>query len=141
MGKMKKKPEGRNYLIFFASVLLIITAIAVTAILNATKSPSSSKDVRARASVTSLLRLRAVVVSVDEAKAQASVNGLEFTGNTPPSLQSVARNTGGVWTASVDGNVNLGVLNPGSRVELQVNPASFDIAGRSLTAASITVLR
>lgn len=141
MEAMIKKPVSKNYLYFFGSVGLIVTAVVATAILNKTSNPRDSQDVRARASVTSLMRLTAVVESVDEAKGIVIVNGLQFTGSTPESLQSVARNSGGSWNVTVSPGVNLGALGPGSRIELQVNPTSFNIAERSLTTAAITVSR
>ena len=140
MRRMKKKTTSNSFVYFFGSVLLIVSAIVATSILNTT-SNAGSQDVRARASVTSLMRLSAIVESVDETKGLVIVNGLQFTGSTPEGLQSAARNTGGAWNVTVSGSVNLGALGPGSRVELQVNPASFNIAERMFTAASITVLR
>ena len=137
---MKKKTTSNSFIYFFGSVLLIVSAIVATSILNNT-SNAGSQDVRARASVTSLMRLTAIVESVDETKGLVIVNGLQFTGSTPEGLQSVARNTGGVWNVTVSGSVNLAVLGPGSRVELQVNPTTFNITQRSLTTAAITILR
>lgn len=121
-------------------MLLIITAIIATSILNNTRN-EGSQDVRARASVTSLMRLTAIVESVDDTKGLAIVNGLQFTGSTPVGLQNVARNTGGTWNVTVSGSINLAVLAPGSRIELQVNPTTFNITERSLTATAITILR
>lgn len=141
MEAMKKKPTSNNFLYFFGSVVLIVTAVVATAILNRTSNTTSSRDVRARASVTSLMRLSAIIESVDETKGLVMVNGLQFTGSTPEGLQSVARNTGGAWNVTVSGSANLGALGPGSRVELQVNPTTFNIAEHSFTATAITVLR
>lgn len=138
---MKKKPANNTFLIFFGSVAFIVTAVVATAILNKTSNTASSQDVRARASVTSLLRLTAIVESVDETNGIVSVNGLQFTGSTPDGLQNISRNTGGTWKVTVAARENLSALRPGSRVELQVNPTSFNIAQRSLTAAAITVSR
>lgn len=140
MRGMKKKTTSNSFIYFFGSVLLIITAIIATSMLNNT-SNAGSQDVRARASVTSLMRLTAIIESVDETKGLVMVNGLQFTGNTPEGLQSVARNTGGTWNVTVSGSVNLAVLSPGTRVELQVNPTTFNITQRSLTATAITALR
>jgi len=120
--------------------MLIVTAIVATTILNRTAS-EKPQDVRARASVTSLMRMTAIVETIDETKGVIVVNGLQFSGSTPEGLQSIARNTGGTWNVTVSGNVNLGTVGPGSRIELQVNPSSFNIAGRTLTAASITISR
>lgn len=141
MRGMKKKTTSNSFIYFFGSVLLIVTAIVATSILNRTNNIAGSQDVRARASVTSLMRLSAIVESVDETKGLVIVNGLQFTGNAPEGLQSVARNTDGTWNVTVSGSVNLAVLGPGSRVELQVNPTTFNIAKHSLTAAAITVSR
>lgn len=137
---MKKKQTTSNFPYFFGSIILIVGAIVVTAVLNRTTS-EKPQDVRARASVTSLMRLTAIVTSVDEGKGLVVVNGLQFTGNTPKSLESLARNTAGEWQVTVSGNVNLATLGAGSRIELQVNPSSFNIAERSLTAAALTVSR
>lgn len=141
METVKKNPSSNSFPYFFGSVILIFTAILATAILNRTSNTAKTQDVRARASVTSLLRLSAVVTSVDEGKGVVVVNGLKFSGSTPESLQSLARNTAGEWQVLVSGNVNLANVSPGARVELQVNPASFNIAEHSLAAQAITVLR
>jgi len=138
--KVKKKQASNSFLYFFGSVMLIVTAIVATTILNRTAS-EKPQDVRARASVTSLMRMTAIVETIDETKGVIVVNGLQFSGSTPEGLQSIARNTGGTWNVTVSGNVNLGTVGPGSRIELQVNPSSFNIAGRTLTAASITISR
>ena len=138
---VKTKSSSNSFLYFFGSVMLIVTAIVATSILNRTNNIAGSQDVRARASVTSLMRLSAIVESIDETKGLVIVNGLQFTGSTPEALQSAARNSGGAWNVTVSGSVNLGSLGPGSRVELQVSPASFNIAERMFTAASITVSR
>lgn len=140
METVKKKPTPSSLPYFFGSVILIVTAIVATTILNRTAS-EQPQDVRARASVTSLMRLTAIVTSVDEAQGVVIVNDLQFTGSAPESLATLARDTVGEWQVTVSGNVNLATLGPGSRVELQVNPSSFNIAKRSLTAAAITVSR
>jgi len=141
MRRMKKKTTSNSFVYFFGSVLLIVSAIVATSILNSTSNNAGSQDVRARASVTSLMRMTAIVETIDETKGVIVVNGLQFSGSTPEGLQSIARNTGGTWNVTVSGNVNLGTVGPGSRIELQVNPSSFNIAGRTLTAASITISR
>lgn len=135
--KVKKKQAASSFPYFFGSVILIVTAIVATAILNRTSNTEVVQDIRTRASVTSLMRMTAVVTSVDESKGVVIVNGLQFAGSAPESLEG--RNTAGEWTVNVVGNTNLGGLSPGRRVELQVNPASFNIAQRSLTAAAITI--
>lgn len=135
---MKKKKTDNSFIYFFGSVVLIVTAIVATAILNRTANTASTQDVRARASVTSLMRMTAIVMSVDETTDVVTVNGLQFAGQFPETL---ARETGGEWTVTVGTGVNLGALSPGARVELQVNPSSFNIAGRSFIAAAITVSR
>lgn len=138
---MKKKQASNSFIYFFGSVVLIVTAIVATAILNRTRNTGPTQDVRARASVTSLMRLSAIVTSVEVTKGVVAINGLQFTGSTPDSLKSVARNTAGEWQVNTSGSVNLGALSPGARVELLVNPLSFNIAERSLTAAVITLSR
>lgn len=137
---MKKKQTTSNFPYFFGSVILIVAAIVVTAILNRTTS-EKPQDVRARASVTSLMRLTAIVTSVDEGKGLVVVNGLQFTGNTPKSLESLAQNTAGEWQVTVSGSVNIGTLSPGAHIELQVDPSSFNIAERSLAATAISLSR
>ncbi|MBI5620246.1 hypothetical protein HY949_00530 [Candidatus Gottesmanbacteria bacterium] len=140
-GAMKKKPVSNSFIYFFGSVLLIITAIIATAILNTTNNSGASQDVRARASVTSLMRMTAVVQSVDETSGVVVVAGLQFSGSTPEGLQNVARNSGGSWSVRVSGSINLASIGPGSRIELQINPSTFNIADHTLTAAAITLSR
>lgn len=138
---VKKKPTPNSFPYFFGSVILIVTAIVATGILNRTANTATTQDVRARASVTSLMRLSAIITSVDTAQGMVVVGGMQFTGTTPQNLKNLGRNTAGEWQVSVSGNVNLAALGPGSRVELQVNPATFNISNRTLTAAAITLSR
>ncbi len=137
---MQKKPADKSFQIFLGSVLLIGAAIAATAILNRTTSSKGTQDVRARASVTSLMRLTAIIAAVDESAGTATVNSIQFAGSAPSNLQALA-SQGGEWTVKAAGNTNLAVLRPGNRVELQVNPSSFNIAEHSLVAQLITVIR
>lgn len=141
MGIMKKKHGPSSLPYFFGSVVLIVTAIVATAILNRTTNTATVQDVRTRASVTSLMRMSAVITSVDETGGIVVVNGLQFVGNAPESLDNLARTMAGEWTVAVSGSVNLGSLSPGARVELQVNPTTLTIAEHSLTAAAITVVQ
>lgn len=137
---MPKKHADKSFQIFLVSVLLIGAAIAATAILNRTTSSQSTQDVRARASVTSLMRLTAIIAAVDESAGTATVNSIQFASSAPKNLQALA-SQGGEWTVTAAGNTNLAVLRPGNRVEMQVNPTSFNIAEHSLTAQAITAIR
>lgn len=138
MRGMKKKQTVGNFPYFFGSVILIVAAIVVTAILNRTTT-EKPQDVRARASVTSLIRLTAIVSAVDEATGTITVNDIQFANSAPENLQGLAAQ-GGQWSVTALG-INLATLRPGARIELQVNPSSFNIAERSLTASAISVSR
>lgn len=135
MGVMKKKQGPSSLPYFFGSVALIVTAIVATTILNRTTNTARVQDFRTRASVTSLMRMTAVVTSVDETKGIVVVSGLQFAGQDP---QTPARETSGEWTVTIGSGVTLGALSTGARVELQVNPSTFNIAAHTLTAAAIT---
>lgn len=135
---MKKKQTASKFPYFFGSVILIVAAIVITAILNRTTT-EKPQDVRARASVTSLIRLTAIVSAIDDATGSITVNDIQFASSAPENLQGLAAQDG-EWTVTALG-INLATLRPGARIELQVNPSSFNIAKRSLTAAAITVSR
>lgn len=137
---MSKKPADKNFKIFLGSVLLIGAAIAATAILNRTTSSKGTQDVRARASVTSLMRMTAIIAAVDESAGTATVNSIQFASSAPKNLQALA-SQGGEWTVTAAGNTNLASLRPGNRVEMQVNPTSFNIAEHALVAQAITAIR
>lgn len=137
---MQKKPVDKSFQIFLGSVLLIGAAIAATAILNRTTSSQGSQDVRARASVTSLMRLSAIIAAVDESAGTVTVNSIQFANSAPTNLKALA-SQGGEWTVTAAGNTNFAVLRPGARVEMQVNPSSFNIAEHSLTAQAITATK
>lgn len=137
---MKKKSADKSFQIFLVSVFLIGAAIAATAILNRTTSSKGSQDVRARASVTSLMRMTAIIAAMNESDGTITVNSIQFASSAPKNLQALA-SQGGEWTVTVAGNTNLAGLRPGSRIEMQVNPASFNIAEHSLVAQAITATR
>src|SRR3989344_2507984 len=99
---MAKKSADKSFQIFLGRVLLIGAAIAATAILNRTTSSKGTQDVRARASVTSLMRLTAIIASVDESAGFATVNSILFASSAPSNLRALA-SQGGEWTVTAAG--------------------------------------
>lgn len=138
---VRKKQRDSTYFYIFTSLLLIVTAVGASAVLTRIKDAGSSQDVRARASVTSLMRLTAVITAVDSKTRVVTVNALQFTSSLDREAESFARNTAGEWSVRATGDIDLTTLSSGMKVELQVNPASFSIADRSFAAAVIKPLR
>ncbi len=119
-------------------LILVVVAIAVTAILDRTKQTDiSSGDIRTRASATGTLSMTATVASVDQTKGTIMVDNLRFDNKNGGSTG----NPLGTWTVTAPPSANLNTLFPGTKVSLIVNPSTFLTTSRTLTATEIKILK
>ena len=129
---MQKK--SNNVIYIFVSVILIVVAIASTAVINRLRSPNDGVvDVRARAGITSSLRFTGVVSSVDEAKGVINVDSLQFA--TGESASSIL----GVWTVTPQPGFVLSSVGPGTKISIVAEPTTFLINSHTVTATQITI--
>ncbi|MBI5448814.1 hypothetical protein HY948_00695 [Candidatus Gottesmanbacteria bacterium] len=117
-------------------LILVVAAIAVTAILDRTKqADTASGDIRTRASATGSLSMTATVASVDQIKGTIMVDNLRFDNKNGGSTG----NSLGSWTVTAPQNINLNSLFPGTKVTLIVSPSTFLTTSHTLTATDIKV--
>lgn len=119
--------------LYIGSVLLVIVAIAVTAVLDRNK--NQQEDIRAKASVTTGQAATAIVSSVNESSGTLLVTSLiigSLSDNTKPNQLT--------WTITVPGNFNTGSVGQGSRVSLKLIPSTVNIQLRSATALEVKAL-
>lgn len=117
-------------------LILVVVAIAVTAILDRTKqADTSSGDVRTRASATGTLSMTATVASVDQTKGTIMVDNLQFDNKNGGSTG----NSLGTWTVTAPPNIHLNSLFPGTKISLIVNPSTFLATTNTLTATEIKI--
>lgn len=128
---MNEKKQN-NILFFIGSVLLIIVAIAVSAILQKnTTSQEKSSDVRARAGVASSLELTGALSSIDESSNVFILDNVKFAGSDTQSL--------GTWTVSPPPNFSISSLSAAKTVRIKVNAATFLATSHTVTATEVKV--
>lgn len=128
---MQKKSNTMLYI--GVSIALIIAAIAATAIVNNSRS-GSSEDIRAKAGVTSTLRVAGTVTSVDEGKGTFVMSNFHFTTSENPTNM-------GTWTVTPPQGFNLGSISSGSKITMTIDPATMLAESSTVTAIQITVDR
>lgn len=115
------------------SVVLIIVAIAVTAVVNRFRSPDTSADIRTKAGTTTTLQFTGTVTSVDENKGTLEVSNLQFADGSSADGSST-------WTVTPPPGVSISSLS-GAKITFTVAPSTFLIATHTVTATQITVVR
>lgn len=118
----------------FGSVILILLAAALVAILAKTAPTGSSSDVRARAGTKNTLNLVGVVDSVNETKGTILVTGVQFA----DANRAGAPQNFGDWTVTAPAAFNFASISPGSTVTIGIDANTFNIASRAVTAVTLT---
>lgn len=126
--------KGKTNLLLFGSVIVILLAVALVAILNKTAPASSSTDVRARAGTQYALKLVGIVNTVNEAKGTLTVSNVQFA----DSNRSGDPQNFGDWAVTAPGGFNFASVSPGSIVTIGVDAATFNVARHALTALTLT---
>lgn len=132
---MQKK--NRSSLYIGGSVLLIMLAVAATAIVNQTQngSQSTSEDIRAKAGASSTLRITGTVSIVDNTARKIVVNNLRFI----ESAGGAGNNNLGSWTVTPPPNFDLGTIAAGNTVTVTIDPSTFLTTYHTVTATQIVV--
>ncbi len=119
------------------SVVLILMAIALVAILDKTSPTNNANDVRARAGTQAALSLLGVVSSVDASKGTLLVDSMQFTDT---SRAGEAQNLGSMVVTAPAG-FNMASVTPGMRVTIGVDAQTFNVARQTVTALTIVPLK
>lgn len=131
-----QKKKGGSFLYFFGSVAMIVAAIALTALINFSKTDSTTTDVRARAGANTL-QLTGTVVSTDETTGIIIVQNVQFA---EESRSGPGKNLG-TWHVTPPPSFTLSQAFPGAQLTITIQAASFDINSREVAATEITVAR
>lgn len=115
--------------------LLIVAGIITTSIIGAIKNNQSATDIRAKAGVTSTLKLTGVVENIDASASTITVADVQFTSE---SRSGKAVNYG-TWTVSPPSTFDMVSLSPGASVEFTISADSFNVATKNVVASAITV--
>lgn len=115
------------------SVVLILLAVALVAILDKTPSTGSGNDVRARANAKQTLNLQGMVSTLDQTKGTLLVDNVQFADN---SRAGVAQNLGS-WTVTPPSDFNFASVTSGSLVLIGVDPTTFQVSTHTLTAITL----
>ena len=121
-------------LLLLGSVMFILFAVALVAILDRTGSNSTSSDVRARASATNALELMGTVNSVNEADGTLIVDTVYLADeNRTGNAQSL-----GTWTVTApEAGFNFASVSPGQNVKIGIDAKTFLVENRTVTAFTI----
>ena len=121
--------KGSSWL-YIGSVGLVIAAIAITAVIDRTK--SGQEDIRAKAGLTTGQMATAVVSSVNE-----SVGALLVT-NFAIGENGASGNANQVWTIELPAEANTAVLSSGVRVKMKLDPTTVNIGTHTARAFEVT---
>lgn len=121
--------KGSSWL-YIGSIGLVIVAIAITAVIDRTK--SSQEDIRAKAGLTTGQVATAVVSSFNE-----SVGALLVT-NFAIGKNGTSTNTTQIWTIELPSTVNTASLGEGARVTMKLDPKTVNISTRTARALEVT---
>ncbi len=121
--------------ILVGSVVFILLAVALVAILDKTSTGSGSSDVRARAGskTTTALQLTGTVASTDETKRTLTVNSVQFA---QKNLSGPAKDLG-TFTVTAPSGFNFASVQPGTQVIISIDSATFQVTNRTVTALAI----
>jgi hypothetical protein len=124
--------KTRNFFLI-GSLVLIVLAVGLVAVLDRTSSSSSDTDVRARAATTKTLQLNATVVSTDEVKGTLSVADVYFADN---SRSGDAKNFGN-WIVTAPANFNFASMTPGQSIVIGIDGTTFLATRHTVKALTI----
>ncbi len=123
----------KGNLILVGSVVFVLLAVALVAVLDKSSSSTSTSDVRARAGTNIALKLEGVVSAVDEARQTVEVANLQFSAE---SRSGEAKDLGN-WLVTPPSGFNFASISPGTRVMIAVDSSTFQITKHELTAVSL----
>lgn len=132
-------PKSKSALYVGGSVLLIMLAIAATAIVNQTQNTGQqgSTDIRAKAGVSATLKTTGIVSLVDTTAGKIVVNNLRFIESTG----EIGTSNLGSWTVTPPSGFDLGSVNVGNTVTMTIDPSTFLTNYHTVTATQIVVNR
>lgn len=123
----------KNNSIFYVggSVLLIMVAIAATAVVSQTKPTENPTEIRAKAGVGASLKMTGTVSTVDDVGGVVIVNNLQFADNPTKNL--------GSWTVTPPPGFNLLSAYPGATATITIDPSTFLAANHTVRAVQIII--
>jgi hypothetical protein len=130
------KRRGNNLFLLIGSVAMIVAAIALTALINFSKTDSETTDVRARAGANTL-QLVGTVMEIDENQNTITLENVQLAENS----RSGPAQDLGTWVVTPPPAFSLFQAAPGVRVTVTISAATFNISQRAVSATEIVVSR
>lgn len=127
---MQKKSD--NILIYVLSVVLVLAAIGITAIINNVNKGNSATDVRARAGTANALKLTGFVSSVDTINNTVVLDNVNFLANP-------TQNGLGSWTVGIPANFKISSVVAGSQIIISVDSTTFKVSSHTVNALEISL--
>ncbi len=126
--------KNKTNVFIFGSLILILMAVALVAILDKSTPAGSSNDVRAQAGTQNTLKLTGIVNTVNETKGTIQVINVQFAASN---LAGAPQNLGD-WTVTAPVDFNFSSVSPGKTVTVGVVASTFNVASHALTAVTLT---
>lgn len=118
--------------LLFGSIILILLAVGLVAILDRT-SPSQSSDIRARAGTAVTLKLIGTVDTIDESKGTITASGVHFASSN---LSGEVKDLG-TFTITPPAGFNYASISVGGKITVGLDAKSFDIPSHTMTAITL----
>jgi hypothetical protein len=126
--------KNKTNLFIFGSLILILLAVALVAILDKTAPAGSSNEVRTQAATQNTLKLNGIVNTVNGAKGTIQVINVQFATSN---LAGAPKNLGD-WTVTAPVGFNFASVSPGTAVTIGVVAPTFNVANHAVTAVTLT---
>jgi hypothetical protein len=127
--------KNKTNLFLFGSIILIVLAIALVAILDKTApSSSNTEDVRARAGTQYALKFLGMVNTVNELKGTVDVVNVQLA----DSNRTGAPTNLGEWIVTVPAGFNYSSISQGMTVTIGVDATTFKVTNHVVTAITLT---
>ena len=120
-------------MLLVGSVVLILLAVALVAIIDRTTPRGNSSDVRARATAKQALTVTAVVAATDETKGTVLVDNVQLSDDN----RTGAPQNFGSWLVTAPAAFNFASVSPGVRVTIGVDAATFQVSTHTMSAVAI----
>lgn len=133
-GTMQCSMKNSN-MFLVGSVVLILLAIALVAILDKTSPSNNANDVRARAATVQALTLTATVATVNQPQGTLNVVSVAFADKTSVDAGQ------NYWVVTTPAGFDFTTVSPGATVAIGVDPQTFKVSTHAMTALTLVAVK
>lgn len=129
--------KNKSNVLLFTSFALVLLAVGLVTVLQTVRQPDggSAQDVRARAAIDKGLIMTATIDSTDQDKGVVIVTLQGFS-----DVQYAKLAQYGAWSITPPGGYDYISAPVGAKVNIAIDPVTFNVREKTATAKSITVV-